>query len=119
VCGVWNTGGVRILDATVLPDRIIGAFGSTGFTLGHVGHGVHAIIVRLDAGGRIGRHPTVRAQLLIPLTGRASVSGDTTAAVEIGPGEAVLWETDELHETTTLDGLTAVILEGDEIADLR
>ncbi|MGU3647064.1 hypothetical protein ACLBXX_19065 [Microbacterium sp. C23T] len=111
---------MRILDATGLPDRMIGAHGSTGFTLGHVGYGVHAIIVRLDAGGRIGRHPAVRAQLLIPLAGHALVSGDAAAApVEIRPGEAVLWDGGESHETTTQNGLTAVILEGDEIADLR
>lgn len=111
---------MHILDAADLPDRIIGAFGSTGFTLGHVGDGVHAIVIRLDAGGRIGRHPAVRPQLLIPVSGRAAVAGgDATPPVGIGPGQAVVWDQGESHETTTDAGLIAVILEGDEIAALR
>jgi len=108
---------VRIFDVGDLPDRVIGAFGSSGFTLGHIGDGVHAIVIRLDAGGRIGRHPAVRSQLLVPVSGRASVAGsDDTAPVDIGPGQAVAWDQGESHETTTDAGLTAVILEGDEIA---
>lgn len=110
---------MQILSASDFPDRLIDRFGSQGFQVGPVGEGLHGIIVRLDADGRIGRHPADEGQVLIPVTGDATVSGDDTrVSCTVGPGQAVAWSPGESHETTTSGGLIAVILEGALAASL-
>ena len=43
----------------------------------------------------------------------ATVSGHDGVAVEIGPGQAAVWEPNEPHETRSEHGLTALVVEGD------
>ena len=71
-----------------------------------------AILVSLEPGGRIGRHPAMGEQCLVPLLGHAAVTGGAGGSSIVGPGEAVVWDAGEDHETTTVDGLTALVLEG-------
>jgi hypothetical protein len=108
---------MRIIRLAEHPDHLIEKFGSSGFHLGHIGRDVHSIIVRIEPYGRIGRHPTEKSQLLMPLIGSALASGDDSVVAEIHPGEAVLWSDGESHETTTESGLLAVVLDGAGIAE--
>ena len=78
------------------------------------GDSVHVGVLRLDAGGCIGRHPTVQRQILLLVEGDASVSGDVgQPSVELTPGQAAVWEPGESHETTSRTGMTALVIEGD------
>jgi quercetin dioxygenase-like cupin family protein len=71
-----------------------------------------AAVFRLEAGGRIARHPADVPQILAVLEGEAQVSGADGAVESLGPGEAVYWAQGEAHETASVSGATALILEG-------
>ena len=66
----------------------------------------------IEPGGVIGHHQAVETQLLLVLAGDASVSGADGVPVVVGPGDAVLWDAAEWHETRTNTGLTALVMEG-------
>jgi len=71
-----------------MPGKAVTRFGSEGFTARTVASGdsVHVGVLRLDAGGCIGRHPTVQRQILLLVEGDASVSGDVgRPSVELTP----------------------------------
>ena len=107
---------MRILDALALPGKAVTRFGSEGFTARTVASGdsVHVGVLRLDAGGCIGRHPTVQRQILLLVEGDATVTGDVgQPSVELAPGQAAAWEPGESHETTSQTGMTALVIEGD------
>ncbi len=106
---------MRILDLAALPHRPIEAHGSRGFSVGAFGLGAdtHLVAVSLAPGGVIGRHPAVGRQLLVVLSGDAEVAGAEGEVHRIAPGQAAIWEPDELHETRSPGGLSAMIVEGD------
>lgn len=106
---------MRILDLTAVPHRPIEAHGSRGFSIGAFGVSAEAslVMVRLARGGVIGRHPAAGRQLLVVVSGDALVSGSRGEPVAIGPGQAAVWEPNEPHETRTVDGLVAMVVEGD------
>ena len=72
-----------------------------------------AACFRIEAGGRIARHPATLPQLLAVVEGSGSVSGGDGKRQPIRAGQAVVWEAGEEHETTTDAGLTAIIIEGE------
>jgi quercetin dioxygenase-like cupin family protein len=75
----------------------------------------------LEPHGVIGIHEAANRQLLLIISGDAVVGGGETAAAAIAvqpvyPGDAVLWQPGEWHETRAgANGLTAMVLEGDAI----
>ena len=111
--------GVRILDLASAPSKPVSKFGSRSFSIAGLlaSDDAHVATVHLGGGGLIGRHPTASMQLLVVLTGDATVSGEDGRAVTIGPGNAALWQLDEDHETRTASGLVALVIEGQ--LDLR
>jgi len=106
---------VRILSLEGFPGRAIDAHGSKGFTVGAFGltADAHLVVVRLEPGGVIGRHPAQGRQVLAVLVGDATVSGSYGDPVGIGPGQAAVWEPYEEHETWSETGLTALLVEGE------
>ncbi len=106
---------MRILDLDGVPHRSIDSFASRGFELGAFGlvSDAHLSMVRLRPHGVIGRHPAAARQLLAVVSGDATVSGHDDRPVSIGPGQAAVWEPGEPHRTASVDGLVALVLEGD------
>lgn len=106
---------MRILDLHRAAHRPIETHESVGFSIGALGITADAALVSvsLRPGGRIGRHPAAGRQLMVVISGDATVCGDAGDAVEIGPGQAACWESGEQHETRTTSGLVALIVEGD------
>jgi quercetin dioxygenase-like cupin family protein len=45
--------------------------------------------------------------------GTGIVSNEERQEATLGPGQAVLWEAGEEHETNTARGMVALIIEGD------
>lgn len=76
---------------------------------------VKAAIFRVAPGGGLGRHPATYAQILAVLEGSGHVSGADGKFHAISAGEAVFWPEGEEHETQSDAGLTALILEGEEL----
>ena len=108
------------------------AFGSHGVTLNHpidpVRDQAKPMILRssgqaqmvtalLQPGGRIGRHPATAPQLLMVVSGDLQVSGDNGQTLELGTGQAVLFEQGEQHESVASTAVTLAIMEYDLPAD--
>jgi quercetin dioxygenase-like cupin family protein len=78
-----------------------------------------AAVFRVASGGRIARHPASYPQILALLDGSGEVSGASGLRETIVAGEAVFWEAGEEHETTTVSGLTALLVEGEGLEPFR
>jgi len=77
---------------------------------------VHIGCMHLDANGCIGYHQAVTPQLLLILNGEGWVRGETEERFIVKAGDAVFWEKNEWHETITSEGLTAVVIESEELS---
>jgi quercetin dioxygenase-like cupin family protein len=78
-----------------------------------------AAIFRVAPGGRIARHPASHPQILAVLEGSGEVSGPGGLDEPIAAAEAVFWQAGEEHETKSVAGLTALIIEGDGLDRFR
>jgi quercetin dioxygenase-like cupin family protein len=75
----------------------------------------HIGCMHLDENGIIGYHQAVVPQLLLIVNGEGLVRGETDEFIKVQSGEAVFWEKDEWHETKTDTGLTAIVIESEEL----
>ncbi|ANU12645.1 hypothetical protein B481_1316 [Planococcus halocryophilus Or1] len=75
----------------------------------------HTGIVFLNPGETIGFHQAVVPQILLVIEGEGWVRSYTQEKQRIKKGEAVSWAKGEGHETTTENGLTALIIEAEEL----
>ncbi|MCM2674935.1 cupin [Alkalicoccobacillus plakortidis] len=70
--------------------------------------------VHLDTDGLIGFHEAKVPQLMLVVSGNATVStADKTD--EVGVGDAVFWKEGEHHQTTSTIGMTALIIESETL----
>ena len=83
------------------------------------GSPIQAAIFRVAPGGRLSRHPATLPQILAVLEGSGEVSGEDGVAEPIAAGEAVFWSQGEEHETRSASGLTALIIEGEQVERFR
>ena len=83
------------------------------------GSPMQAAIFRVAPGGRLVRHPATLPQILAVLEGSGEVSGEDGVAEPIAAGEAVFWSQGEEHETRSASGLTALIIEGEQVERFR
>ncbi len=74
---------------------------------------VHIGLMYLDKKGIIGFHQAVTPQLLLIIKGEGIVRGEEDELIKVREGDAVFWNKDEWHETTSENGLTAVAIEGE------
>ena len=74
---------------------------------------VHIGAMYLDKEGLIGFHQAVTPQLLLIVSGEGLVRGEDNELMKVKEGDAVFWNKDEWHETTTEKGLTAIAIEGE------
>lgn len=97
-------------------DKRVDAFGSAGVAaaalarLGRV-DGAAVDVVTFQPGGRLGRHPTRLWQLFALVSGTGWASGLEVVQERLGPGDAVLWEPGEEHESGTDDGMIAIVVQ--------
>lgn len=77
--------------------------------------GAHAVVIEIGAGGVVGRHPAVFAQLFVVVRGSGWVSGSDAEREPIATGEAVLWDAGEEHESGSEEGMTALVLEAESV----
>lgn len=71
--------------------------------------------MHLEENGLIGYHQAVVPQLLLVVHGEGWVRGETDEYIKVHSGEAVFWDKDEWHETKTDTGLTAIVIESEEL----
>ena len=108
---------MRLLDFSPELAREVTHYGSRGLTArALVRHADVAVtILRVSAGGEIGRHPTTVDQLFLVVAGRGEVSGDDGARYDIAVGHAALWSAGEHHATRAHEDLVAVVVEMDQL----
>lgn len=75
------------------------------------GGAASADIVRLSAGGILGRHPAGVRQLFLVVAGGGWVRGADDVRHDRGPGQGVVWEPGEDHASGSETGMTAVIIQ--------
>lgn len=78
----------------------------------------HIGCMHLDENGVIGFHQALVPQLLLIVSGEGYVRGEIDEYVKVHPGEAVFWKKGEWHETKTDAGLTAIVIESEELCPL-
>ena len=83
------------------------------------GSPVQAAIFRVAPGGKLARHPATVPQILAVVEGSGDVSGADGVCEPIAAGEAVFWSQGEEHETKSAVGLTALIIEGEQVDRFR
>jgi mannose-6-phosphate isomerase-like protein (cupin superfamily) len=109
---------VRIVELAVGPGHSIDRFGSVGaHHLGGVrfSGGGGWTFIALDAGGNLGRHPTMLMQLFVVVEGSGWVAGGDGERTPITSGQAALWEAGEEHESGTDGGMRVAVLEATAI----
>jgi quercetin dioxygenase-like cupin family protein len=75
----------------------------------------HIGCMHLEANGIIGYHQAVVPQILLIMAGEGYVKGEKDEYYKVEVGDAVFWDKDEWHETKTSNGLTAIVIESEEL----
>jgi mannose-6-phosphate isomerase-like protein (cupin superfamily) len=71
--------------------------------------------MQLKKEGVIGYHQTTVPQLMVIVEGEGKVRGKKEGYTKIKAGQAVLWAKDEWHETKSADGMSALVIESEEM----
>lgn len=71
--------------------------------------------MNITAGGVLGSHPAGMRQLFVVTGGSGWVSGADGERREISAGQAVAWESGEMHESGSATGMTALIVQADRL----
>lgn len=69
----------------------------------------------IGAGGVIGHHPAASQQLFLAVEGEGWVRGETSEEIPIFTGQAVFWDKGEWHGSGSQTGMTAIVIEGDDL----
>lgn len=80
---------------------------------------VHVGCMYLACNGVAGFHQATSPQLLLVVRGQGWVRCDSEDKVHVTVGDAVFWGAGEWHETETDAGLTAIVIESDELNPAR
>jgi quercetin dioxygenase-like cupin family protein len=89
--------------------------GSVSATVRRLAPEAHVVVIEISPGGVVGAHPAVVAQLFAVVRGTGWVSGADGLRIQISAGEAVLWEPGEEHESGSDEGMTALVVEAEQI----
>jgi len=93
-------------------------YSSSGFIISKVAHLPAEAIINcayLGSGGVIGYHQAAVSQLFLVVHGKGWVRGESAEKYLIKAGQAAFWEKGEWHESGTKTGMTAIIIEGENI----
>ena len=71
--------------------------------------------IHIEQGGVVGYHLAPVPQLFIVVEGEGWVEGENQKRVNVRSGEGVLWNKGEGHTSGSDSGLTALVLESEEL----
>jgi quercetin dioxygenase-like cupin family protein len=75
----------------------------------------HIGFMHLDKNGIIGYHQATLPQILLVVSGEGLVRGESEEYFKVEPGTAIFWKKGEWHETKTEAGLSAIVIESEEL----
>ena len=96
-------------------ERDATAPGSANARVRRLAGSAHVVVIEIAAGGVVGRHPAVGAQLFAVVSGAGWVSGADRERMPIASGEAVVWEPGEEHESGSEEGMTVLVVEAESL----
>jgi hypothetical protein len=96
-------------------ERPVTAPGSVNAAVRRLSAEAHVVVIRVEAGGVVGRHPAGLAQLFVVVRGAGWVSGGDGEREPIKAGAAVLWESGEEHESGSDEGMTVLVVEAESL----
>lgn len=102
--------------------REVAAFGSDGLVISPVLRAKGAAQVgcmHIAPGGHVGRHEATEPQVFMVIAGSGWVEGENGRRVEIETGWAACWARGELHSSGTDAGMSALVVEVDEVTLMR
>src|SRR5215472_13291789 len=111
----WQTEGRMEIFRFDRGERTIDRFSSVGATATRIAAGegeLRLTYLTVDAGGTIGTHPAVGAQLFMIVSGEGWVAGEDGVRLPLAAGSGVRWDDGEIHSSGTAAGFTAVAAEG-------
>ena len=112
---------MRIIHIDGLREKDIHEHGSRGAHIVHLlgkGCETNLVQIRLDPDSLLGMHQAVEDQLFIVIQGSGRVRSSGSEVVVIGEGDAVFWESGEMHETESgPDGLKGLVVEGPSLGE--
>lgn len=105
---------MKIFELDASHGRMLDVFSSINFNylpILQTNEPVKVSFLRLGEQGVIGYHQATMPQFFIVVAGEGYVCGEDRVRVFVQAGQAVFWDTNEWHETTSEKGLTAVVIE--------
>jgi quercetin dioxygenase-like cupin family protein len=96
-------------------ERDVTAPGSSGARVRRLAGGAHVVVIEIEPGGLVARHPAAGFQLFAVVMGSGWVSGAQGERETIAAGEAVLWEPGEEHESASEEGMTVLVVEAESL----
>lgn len=69
----------------------------------------------IGAGGIVGYHAATSPQLFLVVSGEGWATGSDRVHYPLVAGQGVFWEPDEWHESGSENGMTAIVIEGDDL----
>lgn len=73
--------------------------------------------MHIEPEGILGAHAAAVDQLFLVVRGSGTVSSNSSAAIQVGPGTAIFWTKGENHETRARsEGLVAIVIEGEGLS---
>jgi quercetin dioxygenase-like cupin family protein len=76
---------------------------------------LQVVAIEVGPGGVVGRHPSGSHQLFAVVGGSGWVSGADGEREPVATGDVVIWEPGEEHESGSEQGMTALVVEADEL----
>jgi quercetin dioxygenase-like cupin family protein len=109
---------MRIIELRPEHAHEITHHGSRGFQAQAVvrADGLAITVLRVAAGGQIGRHSATVDQLFVVTSGRAEVCGEDGVWHGIQADQAALWLAGEHHTTRAIEDVVAIGIEMDQLA---
>jgi catechol 2,3-dioxygenase-like lactoylglutathione lyase family enzyme len=88
------------------PDLAVTAFGSRGVTVARLSQSRAATLLRISAGGLLGRHRAPVDQVVLVIGGAGWAAGPEEVPEPVVVGDVVRWSAGELHAAGSERGLT-------------
>ena len=89
--------------------------GARSLTLAHGSGAVHAYHIEFEPGGEIGPHPTGFAQIFLVTSGSGWVAGADGRRIGISEGQYAQFEKGEMHAKGSDSGMTATMIQVDQL----
>ncbi|WP_339280080.1 cupin domain-containing protein [Lysinibacillus sp. FSL P2-0066] len=71
--------------------------------------------IYIEPGGVVGMHDAPVPQLFIVINGEGWISGVDAEKITLKTGQGVLWQQGQAHESGSITGLTALVIQAEQI----